>query len=166
MRAKILVASDAASAGKREDRSGPAVREMLEAHGWSVTALEILPDDVDRIERRLVTWTEGGVCDAVFTSGGTGLAPRDVTPEATRQVIEKEVPGLAELMRREGLKKTPLAALSRGLVGVRGGTLVVNLPGSVRGARESLEAVLDLLPHAVDIAQGRTEHKKAEGSPQ
>lgn len=166
LRAKILVLSDAASAGQREDRSGPAVRELLEAHGWSVTALEILPDDMDAIERRLVTWTEGGDCDAVFTSGGTGLAPRDVTPEATRRVIEKEVPGLAELMRTEGLKKTRLAALSRGLVGVRAGTLIVNLPGSVRGARESLEAILDLLPHAVDIAQGRTEHQQAEGGKQ
>ena len=158
LRAKILVLSDAASAGAREDRSGPAVREMLEAHGWSVSALEVLPDDLDRIAQRLAEWTEGDACDAVFTSGGTGLAPRDVTPEATRQVIEKEVPGLAELMRSEGLKKTRMAALSRGVAGVRGSTLIVNLPGSVRGAKESLEAVLDLLPHAVDIAQGRTAH--------
>jgi len=158
LRAKILVLSDSAVAGRREDRSGPAVRERLESSGWAVVACEVLPDDVDQIQRRLEAWTDAGDCDAIFTTGGTGLAPRDVTPEATRAILEKEVPGLAELMRSEGLKSTRMAALCRGVAGVRKGKLIVNLPGSVRGACESLESILGLLPHAIDIAQGRTEH--------
>lgn len=157
-RAKILVLSDSAAGGRREDRSGPAVRELLEAHGWKVTACEVLPDEADQIRECLEAWTDGDDCDAVFTTGGTGLSPRDVTPEATRGVIEKDVPGLAELMRAEGMKKARRAALSRGVVGVRQGKLIVNLPGSVRGARESLESILDLLPHAVDLLRGHTEH--------
>ena len=159
LRAKILVLSDAAASGGREDRSGPAVRELLQRRDWLVKALEVLPDDAGRIRRTLLAWTDGDDCDAIFTSGGTGLGPRDVTPEATRAVVDKEIPGLAELMRAEGVKKTPMAALSRGVAGLRKGKLIVNLPGSVRGARESLESIIGLLPHAIDIAQGRTEHK-------
>jgi molybdopterin adenylyltransferase len=158
LRAKILVLSDAAAQGRREDLSGPAVGELLEARGWTVQAREVLPDDARQIERVLKAWTDVDDCDVVFTTGGTGLSPRDVTPEATQAVVEKEIPGLAELMRSEGVKKNPRAALSRALAGVRKGRVIVNLPGSVRGARESLEAILELLPHAVDIAQGRTRH--------
>ncbi|HTS70402.1 MAG TPA: MogA/MoaB family molybdenum cofactor biosynthesis protein, partial [Terriglobia bacterium] len=106
----------------------------------------------------LLDLTDGDDCDVVVTSGGTGVSPRDVTPEATRTVIEKEIPGLAELMRAEGFKKTRRAVLSRGVVGVRKGKLIVNLPGSPRGARESLEFIVDLLPHIVDLIQGRTAH--------
>ena len=157
-RAKILVLSDTASEGRREDLSGPELRRLLEAQGWQVVGFEVLPDDQEKIRSCLEGWTDGDECDAVFTTGGTGLAPRDVTPEATRAVLEKEVPGIAELMRGEGLKKTRLASLSRGLAGVRNRKLIVNLPGSVRGARESLESILDILPHAIDIAQGRTQH--------
>ena len=158
LRARILVLSDAASRGQREDRSGPAVREILEAVGWTVADCEILADEAAAIRRQLELWTGAGDCDAVFTIGGTGVGPRDITPEATRAVIEKEIPGLAELMRAEGVKKTRQAALSRGVVGVRKGKLIVNLPGSVRGARESLEGILDLLPHTLDLVQGRTAH--------
>ena len=160
LRAKILVLSDLATQGRREDRSGPAVRDVLESHGWQVTALELLPDEFDQIRDRLEAWTNSEDCDAVFTSGGTGLSPRDVTPEATRSVTEREVPGLAELMRAEGTKSTPLAALSRGIVGVRKRKLIVNLPGSPRGARESLESIIKVLPHAIDQIQGRTGHSE------
>jgi len=158
MRAKILVLSDSTAAGERQDQAGAAVREILERQGWTVSGFEVLPDEAGPISARLRDWASGPECDAIFTVGGTGLSPRDVTPDATRDVIDREIPGLAELMRAEGLKKTRRAALSRGICGLRNGRLIVNLPGSTRGASESLRALIDLLPHALDIAQGRTEH--------
>lgn len=158
LRATILVLSDAATRGERADQSGPAVRELLEARGWHVLSIEILPDDLEAIRRRLESLTDGSTCDLVLTSGGTGVGPRDVTPEATRPILEKEITGLAELMRSEGIKKTRRAALSRGVAGVRKEKLIVNLPGSPRGACQSLESILDLLPHVVDLIRGRTAH--------
>ncbi len=156
--ARVLVLSDAAAAGRREDRSGPAVRDFLTLKGWTVLEVEILPDDFEAIEEKLKAWSAAEGCDAIFTTGGTGLAPRDCTPEATRAVLEREAPGLAELMRAEGIRKARRAALSRGVAGARGHVLIVNLPGSPRGAVESLECIADILPHAVDLIQGRTEH--------
>lgn len=158
LRAKILVLSDGCFHGERKDLSGPALCELLKAKGWQVLARDILPDDLQQIRARLESWCDDESCDVIVTTGGTGLGPRDMTPEATRAVIEKEIPGLTELMRTEGLKKTRRAALSRGVAGTRHGTLIINLPGSPHGARESLESILDLLPHAVDICQGRTRH--------
>lgn len=160
LRAKILVLSDLASKGQREDQSGPAVRDVLERHGWQVAVIELLPDEFDQICDRLNNLTDSDDYDAIFTSGGTGLGPRDVTPEATRSVIETEIPGLGELMRAEGVKSTPFAALSRAIAGVRRGRLIVNLPGSPRGARESLASIIDVLPHAIDQIQGRTGHSE------
>ncbi len=159
LRAKVLILSDAASRGEREDRSGPAICKVLEVNGWQVLVKEILPDDVAMIRSKLESWAEADDCEAVFTSGGTGIGPRDVTPEATRAVIEQEVPGLPELMRAEGVRKTKMAALSRGLVGVRRGVLIVNLPGSPKGAEESLQAIVQVLPHAIDLIRGRTSHQ-------
>jgi molybdenum cofactor synthesis domain-containing protein len=158
LRAKILVLSDAASRGEREDQSGPAVRALLEARGWQVDSLEILADDLETIQARLRALTDGDDCDALITTGGTGVGPRDVTPEATRPLLEKGIPGLEELMRAEGVKVTRRAALARGAVGVRKGKVIVNLPGSPRGARDSLASIIDLLPHVIDLIQGRTAH--------
>ncbi len=160
LRAAVLTISDSASSGRREDLSGPAVARALEARGWEVAPLQVLPDDSAAIRRALEELCGRGELQAVFTTGGTGVAPRDITPEATRQVVEREVPGLAELMRREGCRRTPRAALSRGLVGIRDGTLIVNLPGSPKGAVESLEAIAELLPHVVELIRGgHVEHE-------
>jgi molybdopterin adenylyltransferase len=162
LRARVLVLSDAAAGGRREDRSGPAVGDFLTHKGWTVLGIEILPDDFEAIQRKLKAWSQADGCDAIFTTGGTGLGPRDCAPEATRAVLEREAPGMAELMRAEGTRKTRRAALSRGVAGARGRTLIVNLPGSPRAAVESLESIADLLPHAVDLIQGRTEHSSSD----
>lgn len=151
IRAAVLTISDSAARGERDDLSGPAVVAELGALGAEIVAAEILPDDRDLIAARLRELSDSGLVDLVITTGGTGFSPRDVTPEATREVIEREAPGLAELMRAESIKITPLAALSRAVCGIRGNALIVNLPGSVRGARENLQAISRLLPHAISL---------------
>jgi molybdenum cofactor synthesis domain-containing protein len=158
VRAAVLTVSDSVSGGQKEDRSGPAVRERLQTRGWSVPVAMVLPDEAERIVAWLVHTVESGDVDAIFTTGGTGIAVRDVTPEATQSVIEREIPGLAERMRIEGSKHTPLAALSRGLTGVRRNVLIVNLPGSPQGAVESLDAIVELVPHIVNLLHGETAH--------
>jgi len=147
--ALVLTISDSASAGKREDLSGPEARRILSEAGFDVQAIEILPDERSAIEARLRSACSEGF-QIIATTGGTGLSPRDVTPEATLAVIEKTVPGIPELMRFEGAKSTPRAALSRAACGIRGVTLIINLPGSVKGVRECLGAVRPVLSHAVE----------------
>ncbi len=156
MTAVVLTISDSVTAGTRTDASGPAVRDRLERLGWTVAALEAIPDEAERIAARLRELAAGGGVSAIFTTGGTGVAARDVTPEATRAVIEREIPGIAEVMRSEGRKSTPLAVLSRGVAGVRGKVLIVNLPGSPRGAVESLDAIANLLPHVVELLSNKS----------
>jgi len=153
-KAAILTVSDSCAGGEREDRSGPAAREVLTAGGFAVCEERVVPDDQDAIARELVRLADERALDLVFTTGGTGLGPRDVTPEATASVCERLVPGFGELMRAEGRKSTPNAMLSRGIAGLRGRTLIVNLPGSPRAVRECLEAIAGLLPHAVEMMRG------------
>ncbi len=153
-RVAILTVSDSCAQGKREDASGPAIREVLSAAAYEIGEARLVPDDRDAIVRELTRFADDGGHDLVFTTGGTGLGPRDVTPEATLAVCDRLVPGLSELMRAEGLKKTPHAVLSRGVAGMRGRTLIVNLPGSPRAVREGLEAILGVLTHAVEMMHG------------
>lgn len=151
IRAVVITVSDSASNGEREDLSGPAVVAELRALKADIIATEIVPDERGEIAARLRYYADEGLANLIVTTGGTGLGPRDVTPEATRDVIEREAPGLAELMRAESLKITPLAALSRSVCGARRRTLIINLPGSVRGARENLAAIIRTLTHAVSL---------------
>jgi molybdopterin adenylyltransferase len=152
----VLTVSDSSSRGEREDVSGPTLVEALQKHNFKIVATEVIPDDRTHIENALLQLAEKA--RLVVSTGGTGLAERDVTPEATRAICERIVDGIGERMRLEGAKKTPFAALSRGLCGVRGQSLILNLPGSPKGAIESLEAVIDLLPHALQLLSGNTRH--------
>jgi len=155
--AMVFTISDSSHAGTRQDVSGPAVRARLEKLGWTVQA-EVMPDDAARISKRLAEVADSGAVSVIFTTGGTGVALRDVTPEATREVIEREIPGFGEWIRASGRGSTKTSILSRGISGTRGKTLIVNLPGSPRGAVESLNAIMDVVPHVVDLLYGKTGH--------
>ena len=160
IRAAVITVSDSAAAGQREDLSGPALCQLAQELGWTVTQRAIVADDRMLIAKTITNYSN---LELILTTGGTGLSPRDVTPEAVKLVAEREVPGFGELMRAEGLKSTRFAPLSRSGAATRGTALILMLPGSPKGAVESLKAVSHLVPHAVDLLQGRTEHKEKPG---
>jgi molybdopterin adenylyltransferase len=159
LRFGILTVSDRSARGERPDASGPALAERVQAEGWLVATRAIVPDDFNALRAALSDWADSGSVDIILTTGGTGFAPRDITPEATRSIIDREAPGLAEAMRQASAAKSRHAMLSRAIAGLRGRVLIINLPGSPRGAVESLEAVLPVLQHAVELL---TEDPKAE----
>ena len=147
----VLTSSDAGAKGEREDTSGDAIVEIMTANGFQQVHREIVSDEVDLIKERLIAWSDGGEVDVIVTTGGTGLGPRDVTPRATKAVIDFEVPGIAEAMRAETMRITPMAMLSRSVVGVRNGCLIINLPGSPKGVRETLEVATKALEHGLEM---------------
>ena len=153
LRFGILTLSDRSARGERADSSGPALARLIQAEGWSVAKQSILPDEESAIREILVNWADSAELDVILTTGGTGFSPRDVTPEATRAVIEREAPGLSEAMRAASLKITPHAMLSRIVTGIRKKTLIINLPGSPKGAVENLQVILPVLSHAVQLLQ-------------
>lgn len=153
--AGILTISDKGAVGERQDRSGDVIREILSGMGIHIVNYDIIPDEKELIVEKLVKWADEDALDMLITTGGTGLTPRDVTPEATLAVVDRIVPGFAEAMRVESLKKTPMAMLSRAVVGTRGKCLIINLPGSPRAVRECLEVILPVLPHAVETLKGQ-----------
>lgn len=155
--AAVITVSDSCSSGERTDASGPAVVEVLKKHNFSIAGTTTVPDEQGAIQQALLSWA--GRARLVVTTGGTGIAPRDVTPEATRAVCERILEGVAERMRSEGAKNTPLAALSRAVCGVREEAIILNLPGSPAGAVQSLESVIHLLPHALQLLSGKTQHE-------
>lgn len=153
-RAGVLTMSDKGSRGERVDQSGRAIKEILAANGFQVERMEIVPDDRERIQEKLIAWCDLFHLDLIITTGGTGFSPRDVTPEATAAVLERPAPGISEAIRYAGLAKTPHAMLSRAVSGIRGRTLIINLPGSEKAVRESLAAVLPALPHGLEVLSG------------
>lgn len=155
----ILTISDKGAQGQRQDRSGQVIRERLSSIGSTVSKYEIVPDEREVIAETLAGWSDEGSIDVILTTGGTGLGERDVTPEATRLVIDKEAPGFVEAMRIKSLEKTPMAVLSRATAGIRGRCLIINLPGSPKAVNECLDVILPAVPHAVEIIKGEvTEH--------
>jgi len=159
IRVAIVTISDSCSQGTLKDLSGPALAERIGLQGWDIAATMILPDDAARITATLKDLCDTGKASLILTTGGTGVAARDVTPEATRAIIEREVPGIPEFIRAEGARLNRRAILSRGVAGTRGRTLIVNLPGSPAGAMESFNAIADVITHVTDLLEGRTEHK-------
>ena len=160
-RAVVITISDSVAAATREDRSGPAVAERLHALGWDAE-IQVLPDEPAQITRRLIDLANSGRVEGIFTTGGTGIAARDRTPEATREAIDREIPGMAEWMRSEGRRFTPRTLLSRGVVGARGATLIVNLPGSPGGCRDGFAVIRPALRHGLELASGdaTTQHRQ------
>ncbi len=158
IRTAILTVSDSSVAGTRDDVSGPMLADHARQRGWKIAVTHVVPDEQSQIADWLRSVAGGGDIDLILTTGGTGVALRDVTPEATRSVIEREIPGLGELMRSEGRQSTEFSVLSRATAGTLGTTLIVNLPGSPKGAIESLVTVQSLIPHMVDLLQGKTGH--------
>jgi len=159
MTAAVLTVSDSAERGDREDLSGPATAKLLREHGFEVAIVRVVADEQHRIEQALLELS--GQTQLVVTTGGTGIAERDVTPEATRAVCDRLIEGIPEKMRADGLAKTPFSVLSRAVCGVRGETLILNLPGSPKGAVESLQSVIEILPHAIDLLAGKTGHDRS-----
>ena len=151
----ILTLSDKGSKGERDDASGPAIERIIKKIDASVISYEVIPDDKGRIKRKLISLSKKS--DLILTTGGTGVSPRDVTPDATREVIDYEIPGIAEAMRMKGLKKTPFAMISRAVAGVRGKTLIINLPGSPKAVKENLSVILPILSHTIEKLHGSTE---------
>jgi len=151
LRFGIITVSDRSAKGERPDASGPALEEIITTQGWLVKHITIIPDDFNEISRILTEWSDSGELDVILTTGGTGFSPRDVTPEATQAIIERPAPGLAEAMRVAGLQVTPHAMLSRAVAGIRRQTLIINLPGSPKGAIENIKVVLPVLTHAVEL---------------
>jgi molybdopterin adenylyltransferase len=151
LRFGILISSDRASRGERPDLSGPALVDLIMAKGWTVTRTIIVPDEMEVIRKTLADWVDGGQMDIILTTGGTGFSPRDVTPEATNLVIDRQAPGLAEAMRIESRKVTPHAILSRAVAGMRGRVLIINLPGSPKAAIENIQVLLPILAHAMEL---------------
>lgn len=160
IKAVVITASDACSRGEREDASGAALVELLTNLGAEIVAARILSDDLDPLAQALREFAARSDVNLIITTGGTGLGPRDNTPEATQSVIQREAPGIAEAIRAESLKATPMAMLSRGVCGICAGTLIVNLPGSPKAVRETFAVIAPVLPHALDLLAGHTAHKK------
>ena len=162
--AGVLTVSDSAARGDRRDESGPAIRHLLERHGCNVLSHKTVPDEVQDVRCILIKWADDASLDIIVTTGGTGLFPRDITPEATKSVIEREVPGISEAIRIRGLDSTPRAMLSRGIAGVRGKTLIINLPGSPSAATQGMEVILPVLGHALDKIKGDPTPCRQDGS--
>jgi len=164
-RVAILTISDRSYRGERPDTSGPQLEQRMRSLGWQVTATALVPDDMEMIRQKLQQWCDEDVADLILTTGGTGVSPRDVTPEATQSILERPLPGIAEAMRTASLQITPHAMLSRAMAGIRKRTLIINLPGSPKGALENLETVLPALPHAIALIRENPEAEKGHHIP-